>query len=83
MALIADIEKAFLTVSVLPVDRDVLRFLWVDDTGRNPKEVIYRFCCVVFDVTSNPFSLRATLEFGMSTYLKDDPKLAKRTIDSL
>ena len=52
VALIADIEKAFLMVSVLPEDRDVLRFLWLDDpSSDNPKEVIYRFCHAVFGVT--------------------------------
>ena len=31
VALTADIEKAFLMISVAESDRDVLRFLWVDD----------------------------------------------------
>ena len=31
MVLIADIEKDFLMVSVAEKDRDVLRFLWIDD----------------------------------------------------
>ncbi len=84
VALIADIEKAFLMVSVLPADRDVLRFLWIDDTNSdNPKEVIYRFCRVVFGVTSSPFLLNATLEYHISNYLQNDPELARRIIDSL
>ena len=41
MTLIADIEKALLMVSGLPKDRDVLRFLWHDDTSSDiPKEII-------------------------------------------
>ena len=41
MTLIADIEKAFLMVSGLPEDRDVLRFLWLDATSsENPKEIM-------------------------------------------
>lgn len=84
MALIADIEKAFLMVSVLPEDRDVLRFLWLDDTNSdNPKEIIYRFCRVVFGVTCSPFLLNATFEHHLSRYLKGEPELARRIIDSL
>ena len=33
MGLIADIEKAFLMVSVVDEDKDVLRFLWLDDVN--------------------------------------------------
>ena len=34
-------------------------------------------------MTSSPFLLNATLEYHISNYLKDDPELAKRIIDSL
>ena len=84
MTLIADIEKAFLMVLVLPEDRNVLHFLWHDDTSSdNPKDIIYRFCHIVFGVTSSPFLLNATLEHHLSSYLKNDPELARRIIDSL
>ena len=31
VALVGDIEKAFLNIEVDPGDRDCLRFLWIDD----------------------------------------------------
>ena len=39
-ALAADVEKAFLMISVSPQDRDVLRFLWVDDIHKKTPEII-------------------------------------------
>ena len=37
VALAADIEKAFLVVQIKEADRDVLRFLWIDDTDQQPE----------------------------------------------
>ena len=38
VALTADLEKAFMMVSVEEADRDVLRFLWVKDFKRETPE---------------------------------------------
>ena len=40
VALAADIEKAFLMVSMAEKDRDVLRFLWIDDIAKEKPEII-------------------------------------------
>ena len=40
VAMTADIEKAFLMVAVSEKDRDVLRFLWVDDITKSEPEPI-------------------------------------------
>ena len=72
IALIADIEKAFLMIAVKKEDRDVLRFLWVDDVNSaEPKIVEYRFARVVFGVTSSPFLLNATLLKHITSYERD------------
>ena len=56
VALVADIEKTFLMVQVAEADRDVLRFLWIDDpTSADPNIVVKRFNRVVFGITSSPF----------------------------
>ncbi|XP_068689247.1 uncharacterized protein [Montipora foliosa] len=62
IALIGDIEKAFLMVGVNEADGDVLCFLWVKDSfASEPKVEIKRFTRLVFGVSSSPFLLNATL----------------------
>ena len=52
IALIADIEKTFLMVSVQEEDRNALRFLWVDDVQKSPPIIEeMRFTRVVFGVS--------------------------------
>ena len=62
MALIGDIEKAFLNIEVDSADRDYLRFLWLQNV-RDPcsRIAVYRFCRVVFGLNASPFLLNATL----------------------
>ena len=67
VAITADLEKAFLMVSV----RDVLRFLWVEDVAKEPPDIrMYRFTRVVFGVSSSPFLLNATIKFHLEKYLE-------------
>ena len=68
-----DIEKAFLMVSVDEEDRDVLRFLWLDDIEKKlPKLVVMRFTRVVFGVLSSPFLLNTTIHHRMKQYKSMD-----------
>ena len=49
VALITDIKKAFLMVSVAEDNQDVLRFLWLDNVNREiPQSVVLRFARVVW-----------------------------------
>ena len=58
VAVTADVEKAFLMVAIATKDRDVLRFLWVDDIAADhPNIVELRFTRVVFGVSSSPFQI--------------------------
>ena len=57
--LLADLEKAFLQVSINDSDRDAFRFLF----ERNGKEEHYRFTRVPFGVEASPFLLCTTLRY--------------------
>ena len=84
IALVADIEKAFLMIAVRKEDRDVLRFLWVGDVNSaEPKIVEYRFARVVFGVTSSPFLLNATLLKHITSYEREDPEFVNWMLRSL
>ena len=66
VALTADIEKAFLMVSMAKEDCEVLHFLWVDDIMKErPEPVELRFTRVVFGVSSSPFLLNATIPYHL------------------
>ena len=64
VALIADVEKAFLMIAVDEKDRDVLQFIWVDDVAKEePESCVYRFTRMVLGVSSSPFILSATVKY--------------------
>ena len=90
IALIADIEKAFLQISISPKYRDYICFLWHDDIENincenilNSNLVIYRLCCLLFGVTSSPFILSATLEKHINSYQNTDPYFTTNNLKSL
>ena len=75
VALAADIEKAFLMVSVAPHDRDVLRFLWVNDIKKErPRVTTFRFTRVVFGVSASTFLLNATIKHHVEKYRENHPE---------
>ena len=82
VAVTADIEKAFLMVSMAKPDWEVLRFLWVDDIEKEqPQPLVLQFKRVVFGVLSSPFLLNATIQHHpqkySSSYLAQVEKLSK------
>ena len=83
IALVGDIEKAFLNVEVDEADRDCLRFLWVSNIeGGNVETLVYRFCRVVFGLNASPFLLNATLRHHVSKFIKEDPKFVQKVLES-
>ena len=73
IALSADIEKAFLQISVDPDHRNYLRFLWFDDVfSTQPKIIKNRFARVVFGVNNSPFMLNGAIKKHNEKYERID-----------
>jgi len=71
VALVADVEKAFLQLSLEDKQRDLTRFFWINE---NDEIIKLRFKRVIFGVRASPFLLAAALRkhFGTQTEgLKD------------
>ena len=84
VALTADIENAFLNVSIKPEQRNILRFLWIDSIeSDDPCIVVYRFCRLVFGLISSPFVLGATVRHHMSKYVEVDLEFVLEVLRSL
>lgn len=84
VAFIADIEKAFLMISVHPRDRDVLRFLWVKGPFSSDPEIIaFRFSRVIFGVSASPFLLNATLKHHIERYADSQPEVVRSLMRSI
>ena len=82
--LTADIEKAFLMISIVEHDRDVLRFLWYDDLFLDqPTMIELRFTRVVFGVSSSPFLLNATIKHHLEMFYSSHPKVVSSILQSI
>lgn len=83
-ALVGDLEKAFLMISVAEDDRHALRFLWFDHPfSEEPKIIVLRFACVAFGLSSSPFLLRASLKRHIMIKESEDPELVQKLLHSL
>lgn len=82
VAILADVEKAFLQISLAEKDRDAVRFLFVkgnDTTLQNFDEQLqmYRFKRVLFGVNASPFLLAATIKLHIEKFRDIYPDVFK------
>ena len=84
IAIVVDIDKAFLMVNVAEHDRSVLHFLWINDINReSPQVIIKRFNTVMFGLTSSPFLLNGTLRHHVMKYKSVDQEFVRSMLSSL
>ena len=84
VAMIADIEKAFLNIVIAPEHRDYLRFFWVDDIHDTSSNIItLRFARLVFGLTCSPAILNAVLHHHLMQYSTIDPTFVTKVLKSL
>ena len=72
IAIIADIEKAFLQIGLQQDQIDVTWFIWLKDNTKarvySDNILEYRFCHVPFGILSSPFLLGATLDSHLEQF---------------
>ena len=84
VTLSADIEKAFLMISINESDQDMLRFLWFEEPPNPSSEVIHlRFTRLVFGLRPSPAILNSTIREHLKKYKDDYPDVVQRVEDSL
>ena len=71
VALVGDIEKAFLNIEVNPGDRDCLRFLWLDDYKKENPEIL----------NASPFLLNATIRHHLNRFVSTDPCFVRKMLE--
>ena len=81
---VADIEKAFLMISVGNYDQDVLCFLWVSDINEHPPTIeVLRFARVTFGIACSPSLLNATIKHHLETCTGNSAEVVAKIAPSL
>lgn len=83
----ADVEKAFLQISLCEQDRDALRFLWFETCPQPgqplPLQEVWRMSRVLLGATSSPFLLMATLRHHFRSLREEHPTTVQRLMKSM
>ncbi|KAK6760888.1 hypothetical protein RB195_022090 [Necator americanus] len=81
IAIVSDVEKAFLQVHLQAIDRNATRCIWVKDIDKplnRANIVTYRFTRVTFGLNCSPFLLGATIKQHLErTHNFGDREIAK------
>ena len=83
IAMVADIEKAFLQIRLQDGAKDVTRFFWLKDRDKLEVEnniQMYRFCMVPFGMISSPFLLAATNDHHLKNCNNDVSETIRKNI---
>ena len=81
IGLTADIEKAYLQISVTPSERDYMRLLWFDDVKKLLPEIIkYRFTKVIFGASPSQFLLYCAIKLHTEKYATIDSEFVKKVL---
>ena len=84
VALIGDIEKAFLNISINPTQSDLLRLLWVKDSNTENLDIItMRFTQLVFGLTCSPYILSTTIRHHLESVVDSNRTFADSVILSI
>ena len=79
VAILADIEKAFLQIEINESDRDALRILWPKDPSNPRSELkIYRYTALIFGLKSSPAILDHVIRLHLEKFQAKDPELISR-----
>ena len=81
MALTGDIEKAFLMISIRESDRDMLRFLWLEDPLQESSKLLhFQFTRLVFGLRPLPASV---ISHHLEKYRSEHPRVVNKIEQSL
>ena len=81
VALVGDIESAYLQILIKEKDRDFLRFLWFKDVEHDDYTIVkMRFARVLFGLTPSQFLLSSVLRKHAESY--NDPKFLQNILEA-